>query len=74
MKLMVDPPSGWKYGFPKEFDSSRDGEIMDWLIQQGYPQEEKDKLGEHFHVRCWASNTKEESEFKKGVFLAEGKQ
>lgn len=40
---MCDPPSGWKYGFPKElpsysFDSRK--ELEEWLEDEGYPIEE----------------------------------
>lgn len=71
-KIMVDPPSGWKYGFPKEFDSEKDGDMMSWIVNEGYPKDELEKLGEHFYLRCWESQTNNESEFKKGIFLAEG--
>ena len=42
MRIMVDPPNGWKYGFPKQFDPYRDGDIRKWLVANGYPQEEID--------------------------------
>lgn len=36
--LFVDPPSGWKYGFPKIFNGKG---IPDnkWFINNGYPQD-----------------------------------
>jgi len=40
-KLIVDPPSGWKYGFPKEctWDTWRDVEkFKAWLLENGYPE------------------------------------
>jgi endonuclease YncB( thermonuclease family) len=38
--LMIDPPSGWKYGFPKPvpkafFDDGFD--LGNWLVACGYP-------------------------------------
>ena len=33
----VDPPSGWRYGFPKLYDPSRDGDMTEWMIANGYP-------------------------------------
>ena len=52
MTLMVDPPSGWKYGFPKaKPDDVTD--IIAWLLSEGYPQSEIDKLGSDFFVRTW---------------------
>ena len=52
---MVDPPSGWRYGFPKALpDDYPEGEsIIPWLISEGYPQEEVDKMGDHFYCRYW---------------------
>lgn len=55
MKVNVDPPMGWKYGFPKVFDTEADGVMKEWLIREGYPQTEIDKYGETFHVRMWAN-------------------
>lgn len=44
---MVDPPEGWKYGFPKKWDGN--GELEDFLRENGVP-ENIIKLG---HVRYW---------------------
>ena len=52
-KLYIDPPSGWKYGFPKVYDPDTDGDVMKWLVESGYPQELIDNYGEHFYVRQW---------------------
>ena len=49
---MIDPPSGWKYGFPKVFPE----DVIDtekWLVENGYPQTEIDYLGDSFWVRHW---------------------
>ena len=51
MATIIDPPSGWKYGFPKPIPEDRRYDSLTWLVEQGYPQEEIDKLGEHFF--CW---------------------
>lgn len=52
---MVDPPSGWRYGFPKALpEDYPEGEsIVPWLLSEGYPQEEIDKCGKHFYCRYW---------------------
>lgn len=41
--LLIDPPSGWRYGFPKPVSQ----EVLDdtetlaiWLMLQGYPEKE----------------------------------
>ncbi len=56
MKVNVDPPMGWKYGFPRVFDTETDGVMREWLLREGYPQAEIDKYGETFHVRMWAND------------------
>lgn len=48
----VDPPSGWRYGFPKPMPDSVEN-FREWLVSEGYPQAEIDALGDFFHVRCW---------------------
>lgn len=38
--LMVDPPSGWKYGFPRPYpnkDKIKDFNYAVWLLHNGYP-------------------------------------
>lgn len=53
--LMVDPPSGWKYGFPKPLpaDYPESESIFPWLLSEGYPQSEIDACGNNFYCRYW---------------------
>ena len=44
MLTWVDPPSGWKFGFPKLYDSAKDGSVHEWLLREGYPQKELDDM------------------------------
>lgn len=37
-KFWVDPPSGWRYGFPKIWDSDVIHDVADWLFYEGYPE------------------------------------
>jgi hypothetical protein len=60
MKKWIDPPSGWKYGFPRVFDTEKDGNMREWLVANGYPQEEIEDLGEYFFVRQWLTDEEEE--------------
>ena len=53
MATIIDPPSGWKYGFPKPIPEDRRYDSLTWLVEQGYPQSEIDALGEHFYCRYW---------------------
>ena len=52
-KLWIDPPAGWKYGFPKVYDREVDGNCTEWMLKNGYPQKEIDSCGDHFYVRQW---------------------
>lgn len=55
--IWVDPPSGWRYGFPRIWN--QEGEMRDWILSKGYPQKEIDSYGDYFHVRCWQPTEEE---------------
>jgi len=55
--LIVDPPSGWKYGFPKPVPSNK--ATTEWFLDNGYPQFEIDR-GMLEHVRFWYEEEEEE--------------
>ena len=41
--LLIDPPSGWKYGFPKAITQEQYKSITDlrqWCLDNGYPSSE----------------------------------
>ena len=38
--LLIDPPSGWRYGFPKPYDNPENIPLEEWLLANGYPQNE----------------------------------
>lgn len=63
--LYIDPPGGWRYGFPKILP---DGETPtnEWFIKNGYPLYEIESYGKHFHYRCWEENLDED----KNIFKA----
>jgi hypothetical protein len=49
---MIDPPSGWKYDFPKPIpDNVTD--VLTWLVENGYPKYLIDELGDDFACRYW---------------------
>jgi len=52
MMTMIDPPSGWKYGFPKPIPDKVEN-VLEWLVSEGYPQSEIDACGKHFYCRYW---------------------
>jgi len=50
-RFLVDPPSGYLYGFPKEFYPGEWGEdITQFCVANGYPQKEIDEMGDAFYV------------------------
>ncbi len=54
ISLTIDPPSGWKYGFPKAVTQEQYKSITDlkqWCIDNGYPKSEADSYGKHFHIQ-----------------------
>ena len=55
MVKMINPPSGWKFGFPKAIpDDVTDGRpLRAWLVENGYPQERMDSFGDYFHCKHW---------------------
>lgn len=42
--IFIDPPSGWKYGFPKQAPATlremNGDDLNEWLLRNGYPEEE----------------------------------
>ena len=51
MKVWIDPPGGWRYGFPKLWNGHDN--INEWLIREGYPKKEIESMGDRFYVRQW---------------------
>lgn len=52
--ILIDPPSGWKYGFPKAVTPEQYKEITSlkqWCINNGYPKKEADSYGDYFYVQ-----------------------
>lgn len=60
--IMIDPPSGWKYGFPMPLPDNRSTNTLEWLVENGYPQKEIDACGDHFYCRYWEHVITEENE------------
>ena len=55
---LYDPPSGWRYGFPKQYKPLEGEELKDTLLRDGYPQHEIDNGGDK-HVRFWGQEINE---------------
>lgn len=52
-RTMIDPPSGWRYGFPKELTVTEDENINEWLVKNGYPQSMIDLFKGKLVCRMW---------------------
>lgn len=51
--ILIDPPSGWRYGFPKAVTQEQYKEITslkEWCIENGYLKKEADSFGNSFHI------------------------
>lgn len=40
--MIVDPPGGWRFGFPRVYDPLPTEDFKSWLIRNGYPREQAD--------------------------------
>lgn len=61
---MVDPPSGWKYGFPKALPNPlpQPWSLTLWLISEGYPEIELARFGDFFqYVRQWEIDVEDDN-------------
>jgi len=52
-KQFYDPPSGWRYGFPKVYAPLEGETLEQTLLRDGYPLWEIDK-GIADHCRFWS--------------------
>jgi hypothetical protein len=49
---MIDPPGGWRYGFPKPLpDHTPEFDLRQWLIDNGYPEADVELALKH--SRYW---------------------
>jgi hypothetical protein len=51
--LMIDPPNGWKYGFPKPLTLNGEQTVIEWLVENGYPKQLIESFGNQFVCRHW---------------------
>jgi hypothetical protein len=52
-KIWIDPPEGWRYGFPAVFDTESSEYIQDWLVTKGYPQAQVAWAMQNLHMWEW---------------------
>jgi hypothetical protein len=48
MKYWVDPPEGWRWGFPKVWDDEEWPDLHTFLVLSGYPDTDMT-----MHTRMW---------------------
>ncbi len=57
---MIDPPNGWRYGFPKMLPlipkEGKNFKLKKWLIDEGYPPHEIADAGINFQCRMWETD------------------
>jgi hypothetical protein len=56
---IYDPPSGWRYGFPRPYLPLPGETLEQTLLRDHYPQREID-LGMAKHVRFWETEVDKE--------------
>jgi hypothetical protein len=56
--VFIDPPSGWRYGFPRSVPVSEHGKsefnLRQWLLDNGYPEADVDFALKY--TRFWTSD------------------
>ena len=50
-KMIIDPPGGWRYGFPKQYDPKPGETMLEWLVREGFPKQEVEWAIKH--CRSW---------------------
>lgn len=50
-KLVVDPPSGWRYGFPRVWDKNKHPTLTHLLVSHNYPQTDLELANKY--TRMW---------------------
>ena len=61
MTTIIDPPSGWRYGFPRPLPNGREvgpeETLEEWLVSWGYPKEDAEWAAQH--CRYWEAENHE---------------
>jgi hypothetical protein len=66
--VWVDPPSGWRYGFPKLYDREKYPNSIQWLLDNGYPQGMIDKFPDGLICGHSTPSDDEIAEYYKQVY------
>lgn len=47
---LIDPPSGWRYGFPKKYEPLPNENMRQFLLRNKYPEQEVDFAMQYMRV------------------------
>lgn len=63
MKMYIDPPEGWRYGFPKILPDNIRGNdaVNEWLVSQGYPRHIIDQFKGEVPCGIWQAEEDQSS-------------
>ena len=59
---MIDIPSGYLYGFPREYNKPADMEFFDWLVSLGVPEDHAEQC---IYIRTWDSPVQQDNPDQK---------
>lgn len=54
---MFDPPSGWRYGYPKRYEPLENETLVETLIRTGYPEKDAEFAAQY--CRFWETENVE---------------
>lgn len=60
MTILIDPASGWMYGFPKPYTKKPEQSLKDWLVENGYPEKDAQMVEEN---KLWCRFISTEASF-----------
>ena len=66
--IWVDPPYGWKYGFPKIYDKDKHPNVNKWLVDNGYPQSIIDEFPNGLPCGMSEASEEESVEYYKQLY------
>tara|TARA_B100000949_G_scaffold107450_1_gene95432 strand:- start:1067 stop:1372 length:306 start_codon:yes stop_codon:yes gene_type:complete len=69
---IIDPPSGWMYGFPKAIPNDVK-DFNKWLVENGYPQRELDRFESGIPCRFWFEDD-EDTEAEGHLWFGENEE
>lgn len=73
---VIDPPSGWMYGFPKVISVEKyndpNFDLSEWLVENGYPRDQFDSNGKPYWIKSWIQEFDDELTNPQGSTMIKG--